>query len=309
MRPAPNPHSSTRSPSATVPARRGLGQRQRDRRRRRVAEPVDGRRGALGARPVRASTASTMRALAWWGTNRATSSAVAAGPGQRAADRGLDGPHGAAEHLAAVHPQVVVAGGDGLGAGRDGRCRRRARPAGRRRAGSPTRSLATSPAGAGRAPPAADAGPGRRPAPAAAPSPKSTAVDRSSGSTTLVMVSAPTSSAVRATPAGSSPDAGGQAVDEPGAGGVDVEGAGGDAQLGGHLGGGGGDGRLGRGGGHDHDVDVGGGDAGLGQRRRAAAWPAARSTRPGPAQRRSRMPERSTIHSSEVSRCGPGRGW
>src|SRR5690606_25919534 len=53
---------------------------------------------------------------------------------------------------------------------------------------------------------------------------------------------------------------------EAGAGGVEVEGTGGDAQVGGHLRRGRGERHLGRGGGHHHDVEVGGGEAGPGQR-------------------------------------------
>ena len=102
--PAPKPTSSTRSPFVDPAAVERVGERQRDRRRRRVAGAVEhGRRRAPSAMPRRSQAASMMRMLAWWGTTSAMSSAVTPACVHRLLRRVDHDPHGPAEDLLAVH--------------------------------------------------------------------------------------------------------------------------------------------------------------------------------------------------------------
>ena len=200
VRPAPNPHSSTRSPGATVPASAASASASGIDAGRGVAVAVDGGGGALrreaGAGQHRVDDAG----VGLVGHEQGDVGRGEAGAGQGAGDRGLDGPHRPAEHLAAVHPQVVLAGGHGLGSGRPGAAARGHHQQ------VDARGVVDQVAGhqpGGRRVVAGGPLPLRTRAPA--PSPNSTAVPRSSASITLVMVSAPMSRAVPATPAASRP--------------------------------------------------------------------------------------------------------
>ncbi len=89
----------------------GLGQRQRDRRGRRVAVLVDVADRRLPRwMPKRSMIASMIRVFAWWGTNTSMSSAAVT-PARSIAFVGrLDArAHGTAEHLFAVHVHELLA--------------------------------------------------------------------------------------------------------------------------------------------------------------------------------------------------------
>ena len=141
---------------------------------------------------------------------------------------------------------------------------------------------------------------------APAPSPKSMQVPRSSQSTILLRTSAPMTRTFVVDAGRDERGGDGEGVDEPGAAGLHVEGAGlGGADLVGDHGRRGRHDVVGRDGGDDDEVELGGVEAARSRQRRAATSPrslAASSTR---AMRRSRMPVRVVIHSSEVSRNWP----
>ena len=259
--------ASTRSPSAQPAGLGRLGRARSGSRRPTCCRSGRGRRTVRSARDAGAGQHGVDDAeVGLVGHEQVDVVGGARRPGPASGrSRPRHGPHRPAEHLAAVHPQVVLAGGHGLGAVAG----RSAPPAGTTSrstpARSPTRSLATRPG----APGSSDRPAGqdqRRRRRRTARRWRGRRVD-DAGQRVGPDHAARCGRRRRCTSA----DAGGQGVDEPGAGGVEVEGAGGDAQLGGHDGGGGGHGPLGRAGGHDHEVDVGGGRGRPGRGRGAAA--------------------------------------
>ena len=108
-----------------------LGERERDRRGRRVAVPVDVDDVRSLGMPSRWRAASMIRRLAWWGTNQSTSDASTPRAFERCRGGVDDHPDRAAEDLLAGHAQVVVVGSDRLRPRSACGCRRRGSRAGR----------------------------------------------------------------------------------------------------------------------------------------------------------------------------------